>query len=108
MPRKSRYEIELDDEERDALGRVARSRTESAALVLRAQVILLASEGLTDAEIGQELGITRQTAGKWRKSFYERGLGPNFPWSSPDFSSLEDRPRSGRPKHPRQPPHDLR
>jgi predicted NBD/HSP70 family sugar kinase len=56
------------------------------ALAVRAKVVLLAAEGLRDAEIARRLGVSRQTVGTWRHRWQSAGLG-----------GLEQRPRTGRP-----------
>ena len=53
---------------------------------MRARVILLASEGLENKEIGERLELPRQIVSKWRKRFFEDRL-----------AGLQDRPRQGRP-----------
>jgi predicted NBD/HSP70 family sugar kinase/DNA-binding CsgD family transcriptional regulator len=55
-------------------------------LALRAHVVLLAAEGLRDAEISRRLGVSRQTVGTWRHR-----------WQSAGLAGLEQRPRTGRP-----------
>ena len=49
--------------------------------------MLLAAEGLTNVQIGSVLGVTDQTARKWRNRFAEHRL-----------DGLDDEPRSGRPR----------
>ncbi|MFJ5614383.1 ROK family protein [Streptomyces sp. NPDC093221] len=55
-------------------------------LATRARVVLLAAEGLRDAEISRRLGVSRQTVGSWRHR-----------WQSAGLRGLEQRPRTGRP-----------
>ncbi|WP_433893235.1 ROK family protein [Streptomyces sp. CA-111067] len=55
-------------------------------LAVRAQVVLLAADGIRDAEIARRLGVSRQTAGTWRHR-----------WQSAGLPGLEQRPRTGRP-----------
>ena len=86
MPRKSPFEIILTGEERDRLRSLARKYTAPYRNVIRAQVILLAAEGLENKEIGERLNLPRKTVSKWRKRFfYKRQRG------------LVDEPRAGRP-----------
>ncbi|MFG2171591.1 ROK family protein [Streptomyces niveus] len=59
---------------------------EGGALATRAGVVLLAAEGLRDAEISRRLGVSRQTVGSWRQR-----------WTSAGIDGLEHRPRTGRP-----------
>ena len=86
MPRKSPFEIVLTNKERNYLISLARKYTAPYRDVIRAQVILLAAEGMENKEIGERLNLPRKTVSKWRKRFFhdrERGL--------------VDKPRSGRP-----------
>ncbi|MGW5350873.1 ROK family protein [Streptomyces sp. NPDC004031] len=59
---------------------------EGGPLAVRARVVLLAEEGVRDAEIARRLGISRQTVGTWRHR-----------WQSAGLRGLEQRPRTGRP-----------
>ncbi|MFB7269333.1 ROK family protein [Streptomyces sp. NPDC056244] len=59
---------------------------EGGALATRASVVLLAADGLRDAEISRRLGVSRQTVGSWRQR-----------WTSAGLDGLEHRPRTGRP-----------
>jgi transposase len=49
-------------------------------------MVLLAAEGLSNAEIGQRVGMTRQTVIAWRARYAAGGI-----------EALADPPRSGRP-----------
>jgi len=86
MPRKSPFEIVLTNQERERLISLARKYTAPYRDVIRAQVILMAAEGLENKEIGERLNLPRKTVSKWRKRFfYKRQQG------------LVDEPRAGRP-----------
>ena len=54
---------------------------------LRAQIVLAAARGRGNARIAHDLGISQDTARKWRCRFAVRGLG-----------GLADLPRPGRPR----------
>jgi hypothetical protein len=86
MPTQSPYRIEPTKEQRAILHERARAHTAPYWEVVRARIVLLAAEGTSNKEIARGLYTTPQTVCKWRKRFYEEGLG-----------GLEDRPRSGRP-----------
>ncbi|MGH2884999.1 MAG: helix-turn-helix domain-containing protein [Solirubrobacteraceae bacterium] len=86
MPRRSPYRIELSDEERRALVSLARSYTLPYWKVTRAQMVLLAADGLRNDEIAARLNCRREVVSQWRKRFFDARLG-----------GLEDRPRRGRP-----------
>ena len=86
MPRKSPFKIILTNKERNHLTSLARKYTAPYRDVIRAQVILMAAEGLENKEIGKKLSLPRKTVSKWRKRFFdERERG------------LVDKPRAGRP-----------
>jgi len=86
MPRHSPYRIELSSEQKQALESLARSYTLPYWQVVRAQMVLLAAQGLRNDEIAQRLNCRREVVSQWRKRFFEQGL-----------QGLEDRPRRGRP-----------
>jgi transposase len=76
----------LSDEERQELGRMARSRTLGAGLVRRARIVLHALEGLKAPEIGARMELCGATVRHWLKRFNARGL-----------QGLEEDVRTGRP-----------
>jgi len=86
MPRHSPYLIELSDTERAALESMARSYTLPYWQVIRAQMVLMAAEGLRNDQIAAQLRCGRDVVSQWRKRFFEQRL-----------AGLEDRPRRGRP-----------
>jgi len=86
MPRKSPFEIILANEEREHLISLARKYTAPYRDVMRAQVILMAAEGMENEEIGEKLNLPRKTVNKWRKRFFYKRE-----------KELVDRPRAGRP-----------
>jgi transposase len=86
MPRRSPYRIELSDQERAMLASLARSYTLPYWQVVRAQMVLLAADGLSNDQIAARLNCRREVVSQWRKRFFEQRL-----------AGLEDRPRRGRP-----------
>ena len=86
MPRHSPYPIELSDDQRVALESLARSYTLPYWQVIRAQMVLLAAQGLRNDQIAHRLNCRREVVSQWRKRFFEQGM-----------AGLEDRPRRGRP-----------
>ena len=87
MPRKSPYQIILTTKEKCRLQEMARRYTSPYLDVVRAKIVLLASEGLENKQIGARLDLPRQIVSKWRKRFFEHRL-----------EGLHDRPRCGRPR----------
>lgn len=67
-------EIVLTEEERDELQAVVRSRLTSVRLALRAQIVLMASEGQQNKDIAVQLGIGRVQVSRWRQRYIEAGL----------------------------------
>lgn len=66
--------IVLSQEEAEALGRLARGRRSSVRLAQRASIVLLAAEGKENQEIAVELGMSRETVGRWRHRYAASGL----------------------------------
>ena len=86
MPRRSPYAIDLSDEQRQILEARARKYTLPYRDVVRAQMVLLAAQGLRNDEIAQRLNTRREVVSMWRKRFYEERV-----------QGLEERPRRGKP-----------
>lgn len=76
----------MSDEEKDSLKQLARSRTRGAGLVRRAQIVVLALEGLSAPQIAAKMELCGHTVRFWLKRFNERGL-----------QGLQEDMRSGRP-----------
>jgi transposase len=60
--------------QRDALGVLARSRTAPHRQVQRAQVLLLAADGIANSQIAARVGVKPATVRTWRARFAEEGL----------------------------------
>ena len=87
MPRKSPYNIVLSkEEERELLDRSTKY-TLPYFVVLRAKMILLAANGLSNDQIASKLDTRREVVSMWRKRFFEQRL-----------EGLEERSRPGRPR----------
>jgi transposase len=78
--------IVLTTQEQTTLLKWSRGRSTPARLVLRAKIVLAATEGRENREIAAELGCTRRTVGTWRNRFAERRLA----------GIEKDAPRGGR------------
>lgn len=76
----------LSDDEVPELARMVRSRTLSAGLVRRAQIVQHAADGLSAPEVAARMDLCGATVRFWLKRFNERGL-----------LGLEEDMRSGRP-----------
>ena len=80
--------IELTKSERSTLELWSRGRRTSVRQAQRAQMILLAAKGYSNADIAEELGVKPHTVGRWRNRFSEARL-----------TGIEkDLPRGGRPR----------
>jgi len=87
VPRKSPYKITLTRDEREELIRRANKYTLPYFMVVRAKMVLLAHEGLSNDQIAERLSTRREIVSMWRKRFFERRL-----------AGLEDCQRPGRPR----------
>ena len=85
MPRQSPFRVVLSDDERQHLEAIARQYTSPYCDVIRAKIVLLASQGLSNDVIASRLDTPRQIVSKWRKRFCQTRL-----------PGLEDEPRGGR------------
>ena len=66
--------IELSEAERAKLMQLARSKTVSVRLARRAQMVLLAAQGMHNDAIAQQVGVGRVQVGRWRNRYLEGGL----------------------------------
>jgi transposase len=76
----------LREGDRGRLEALVRSASARPSLSQRAQIVLMAAEGLTNTEIARRTGSTRPTVINWRKRYAAGGI-----------NALGDLPRSGRP-----------
>lgn len=79
--------VTVTEAERSELEGCARRSKTARLVALRAQGILMAAGGASNAAIAQRLNVTRITAGKWRKRFLAKRI-----------DALYDEPRPGAPR----------
>ena len=64
--------IELNQQEREELLRLANGQSQELRLVIRAKIILNAADGINNYENARRLKINVKTVRKWRKRYYQR------------------------------------
>ena len=79
--------VELSTEVYATLVRWTRSPSLAAGLARRAQIVLLAADGLTIRHIAARVGVDRTVVRTWLDRFRATGV-----------DGLHDRPRPGRPR----------
>ena len=79
--------VTLSGEERAYLDRLVRRRTVARGAAQRAEIVLLAADGLNNCAIAAKVGVTRQTVRTWRERFAKHRL-----------AGLCDEPRCGAPR----------
>lgn len=79
--------IILSDQEHEQLTSIVRSRSLPHGLVTRAQIVLMAAEGVISNEIAKKVGLSAQSVCKWRQRYLQQGI-----------SGLHDELRPGRPR----------
>lgn len=82
-----RSALTLTEQQRAELQRFSLRPTTSQALARRCRVIVACVNGASDSEVGSKEGISRQSVGKWRRRFTDRGV-----------DGLLDEPRPGAPR----------
>lgn len=80
-------ELVLSEDERAALDQMRRRGSIGASMKLRATIVTMCAEGRDSVDVAEDLGITQQTVGKWRRRFLDKRL-----------DGLFDEPRVGRPR----------
>src|SRR6516162_5394796 len=74
--------------DRKKLDDLARLPSVPSGLAKRARMVLLAADGVPNAQIARTVGVSRPTVIGWRDRYQHGGI-----------KALEDQPRSGRPPH---------
>jgi transposase len=87
MAGKSRYPLVLSEDERQTLEGWASRRKTAQGLAQRARIVLMCADDMTNTAVAAELGITRETVGRWRNRFIQHR-----------FAGLSDEPRPGVPR----------
>jgi putative transposase len=80
-------QLVLDEAERAQLASMARSRSVSAALVVRARIVLACELEPSNRKVAHRLQVNPATIGKWRKRFVEQRI-----------TGLHDELRCGAPR----------
>ena len=85
MPRNSPYKIDLSPDEKKLLETISKRYTSPYRDVIRAKIVLLAAEGLSNDIIASRLDTPRQIVSKWRQRFFRKR-----------FAGIQEQPRKGR------------
>jgi transposase len=87
MPNRPAAALALREGDRESLVSMTRSTTVRAGLAQRARVVLLASQGLSNTAICEQVGLSRPKVIRWRRRYEDGGI-----------RGLLDAERSGRPR----------
>jgi putative transposase len=88
-------EIRLSEEEENALKKLIKGHKTGQQVVLRAQIVLAASQGKGNSQILKELGVNMNTVRLWRSRW---ALFQSIPLAELSAQErLEDAPRPGTP-----------
>ena len=66
--------INLNDDARKQLEKIISSSMSPVRLIKRAQAILIAASGIPSYQIAEQLKVSKDTVGQWRKRFAEQGV----------------------------------
>ena len=81
--------IELTEDQRAELEKVARSRRTPQAVAQRVRIVLMTADGVGPSAVGEQLGVSQPTIRKWRARYVEQGL-----------PGLRSEPRPSRSRSP--------
>ncbi len=87
MANHSAAPLVLREGDQGELIRLIRASSGRAGLALRARIVLLAADGLSNTAIAEKVGVTRPTVIGWRGRYSDQGV-----------AGLTDIPRAGRPR----------
>ncbi len=87
MPHPGAPPLLLRDGDHEQLTRLVRASSARAGLAQRARIVLLASEGMLNADIAERVGVSRPTVNRWRARYADAGV-----------PGLVDDDRPGRPR----------
>jgi transposase len=87
MPGRQAIKVVIPEDVRPQLVEAASKERGAHRSVVRARIVLLAEQGLTNPQIAAKVGCTERNVYRWRTRFA----------NNPCVDSLEDRRRSGRP-----------
>ena len=87
MAGRPRGTVVLNLQEHEVLDGLSRRRGTPQGLAQRARIVLSCAEGLSNVQVAQQLGVSRDAVGKWRSRFLTAGL-----------AGLHDGPRPGAPR----------
>jgi transposase len=97
--------IVLTEDERAELNRLVRSKLTSVRLAQRAQIVLLAADGMQNKEIAKQLGIGRVQVSRWRERYAQSrlaGIERDLPRGAPpvkvDVARLVELTTQSKPK----------
>jgi putative transposase len=79
--------VHLTEEDRIHLTAIAHSRSFPHALVVRARIVLMAANGISNRAIAQRLELSQQSVCLWRKRYLQQGM-----------EGLHDELKPGRPR----------
>jgi transposase len=79
--------LEVTEVERTELERRVRAKTSTQREAQRARIVLLAADGVPNRQIAQQVVMSEEYVGTWRRRFAEKR-----------FEGLKDMKRSGRPR----------
>jgi len=82
-----RQHLRITEQERETLERWARRPKTAQALAQRSKIILSCATGASNTEVADQIRVTRQTVGRWRRRFCNKRL-----------DGLLDEPRPGAPR----------
>jgi putative transposase len=95
MPSPKAMELKLPEKEEKSLESLVRRHNIGQQIALRARIILLAGQGVTNSSIGRQLGVCIRTVQRWRNR-WAKGQGISLDDLSAE-ERLQDMPRPGAP-----------